>query len=58
MNTFIISKRYMAIIEIGAEDHLIKIDESDIAMMPMNKRYDKVSVDLLILGKEILLINE
>jgi hypothetical protein len=58
MHTFIMSKRYMAIIETGAVDHFIKIDESEIAIMPINNNSDKVRVGLLNLGNEILLDNE
>jgi hypothetical protein len=41
----------------GAEDHLIKIDEREIATIPINNNTDKNRVDLLGLGNEILLIN-
>jgi hypothetical protein len=51
------SNRYIAIIEMGAEDHLIKMDEREIAIIPINNSSDKDRVDLLGLGNEILLIN-
>ena len=58
MHTLIISKRYIAIMETGADDHLIKMDDNEMAIIPINIRSDRLRSDLLILGKEILLVSE
>jgi hypothetical protein len=47
----------MAIIETGAEDHLIKMDEKEIAIIPINNSSDKDREGLLDLNNEILLVN-
>jgi hypothetical protein len=44
--------------EIGAEDHLIKMDEREIAIIPINISSDRDRVGLLDLNNEILLVNE
>jgi hypothetical protein len=49
----------MAIIETGAEDHLIKMDEKEIAIIPINNSSDRDRVGLLLdLNNEILLVYE
>jgi hypothetical protein len=54
--TFIISNRYMAVMAIGDVDHLIKIDEKEIAIIPSNNINDNGMAGLLVWINAILLI--